>query len=237
MVSQHFGFSYAIWRKSILFLIIGVLGFQIPGIPPMFAFPVSAEAAGNPLIRIGKIAPGLHGIIIRAKNVPLASLLGELGAKSGIDIQISQKLNSQSISIDLKESSWSLAVLKILENYNHVVVWGRYQLKSAYLFDTLDTPEKNHLAVKSVPENQPKSSESTRSNVGLSKAKLRQLALGPIRGPLPQKLLQDYQFRKFLAQNDIRLLGDLTDVQKVMKVRSEARKQLLLLNKQSKAKK
>ncbi|MFQ5716424.1 MAG: hypothetical protein ACE5GQ_04920 [Nitrospinales bacterium] len=232
MASQRFGFSYAIWRKALLLLIIGVLGFQISGILPMFASPISAEAAGNPLIRIGKIAPGLHGIIIRAKNVPLARLLGELDAKSGINIQISQKLNNQSISIDLKEPSWSLAVLKILENYNHVVVWGKYQLKSAYLFDTLDTSEKNHLAAKSIPENR-----SGSSQVSLSKAKLRQLALGPIRGPLPQKLLEDYQFRQFLAKNNVRFLEDLTNIQKVMKVRSEARKQLQLLNKQSNTKK
>lgn len=176
-------------------------------------------------------ALGKEPISIDGRHKTLEETLQEVSEASGIQFQIPDSLKEFQIKKDIQGSDWNDAVRKILENFNLVEVnveGGK--LKKVFILG-IKNRGSDFQTVNGRPSIDTKRPLEV-SKIFLSMDQLRRLAKGPFRSPIPNHLYHEPQLKEFLALHAIGNPEDLDNIQKAMRVRVEARRQLKLLAEQ-----
>jgi hypothetical protein len=166
---------------------------------------------------------------IKVINEPLASVLGKISQSSGIQFKVSDGLTEELITTKIQESNWDAVVLKLLGNFNLVEV--RNDKGRLIKVHVLGLKNKETMVKAANETIQPIKRPLKKSEIVLNGDQLRELAQGPFRSPLPAHMLHDTELRNFLSLHGISSDEEMANIQKAMRVRVAARRQLKMLQK------
>ncbi len=164
---------------------------------------------------------------IKAINEPLSNVLQKITKSSGIQFKVSDALIDERVSAKIQEANWDAVVLKLLDNFNLVEVRdGKGSLIKVHVLGL----KNQEFVVNATNELiRPKKRPLKKSEIFLNTNQLRELAKGPFRSPLPAHMLHDTELRNFLSLHGISSDEEMANVQKAMRVRVAARRQLKML--------
>ena len=198
-----------------------------------------SQVTSQPTIGQGRLNSGKHGVFIKSNNLSLADLLQEIHNQSGIEFKVDLEVGNVPFHADVEASSWTEAVLEIIEDFNHILVWDRQKrLTQVHMLSLMDPEVPLEINSEKFPKT-PKRGKTTSAQqvpigeIVLNKAQLSRIGLSPYRSPISPQLLDDHQIRRFLEKHDIRNEEDLKNSKKAMKVRKIARRQLQELRRRS----
>jgi type II secretory pathway component GspD/PulD (secretin) len=166
---------------------------------------------------------------IKVINEPLPNVLQKITKSSGIHFKVSDALMEEKVSAKIQESDWDEVVLKLLNNFNMVELRdGKGYLIKVHVLGL----KNKEFAVKTANEAiQFKKRPLKKSEIWLNVNQLRELAKGPFRSPLPAHMLHDTELRNFLSLHGITSDEEMNNIQRAMRVRVAARRQLKMLQK------
>ncbi|GJL78906.1 MAG: hypothetical protein NPINA01_18950 [Nitrospinaceae bacterium] len=180
---------------------------------------------------------GEYGVIVKANDIPLADLIQEIQNQSGIEFKVTLEMKNEPFSVNLEASSWTEAVLEIIEDFNHLQVWDKHKRLTEIHLLSLTDPEGSLDSLQgkfSEAQKQGNANPAPGAEVGeifLNETQLARIGMSPYRSPISPKLLDDPQIRMFLEKYGIKASEDLKNSNKAMKVRKVARRQLQELRK------
>lgn len=165
---------------------------------------------------------------IKVINEPLPNVLQKITKTSGIQFKVSDALMGKKISAKIQEANWDAVVLKLLDNFNLVEVKdGKGKLITVHVLGM----KNQEFVVKATNEAiQPKKRPLNKSEIVLNSDQLRELARGPFRSSIPFHILHDTELRNFLSLQGISSEEEMNNIQKAMRVRVAARRQLKMLH-------
>ncbi len=173
--------------------------------------------------------------IIKADNIPLGEVLRSIEAQSGIKIKFPNELDEFLVTADIESDNWSKALSELLRDYNKIEIWkSRGSLASVNILgntENFEIPAFETQAKLQPPKNTPAKKDPL--GFDLSVEDLKELSQGKFRSPLPGDLFNNPKYKKILQRSGIRKAEDLSNVNKAMRVRREARKQLRILNRKN----
>ncbi len=170
--------------------------------------------------------------IIKADNIPLGEVLRSIESQSGIKIKFPNELDEFLVTADIESDNWSKALSELLQDYNKIEIWkSRGSLASVNILgntENFEIPAFETQAKLQTPRNAPSNKDPLA--IDLSIEDLKELSQGKFRSPLPGDLFNNPKYKNILQKSGIRKAEDLSNVNKAMRVRREARKQLRILN-------
>lgn len=181
--------------------------------------------------QIGKGNTG--GVVIRVTAMPLEELLQKIEIEAGfMEFQFPENMATELITGFVEAPDWSGALTALFEDMNYVILWDQSKrVQTVRLLGMKDSQAASPLS------NTPAANTSLgedNDGVDLPQAQLLDIARGFYKNPLPEKLYQNLDYRRFMEKYGIHSLEDMKDSDKAMRVRKEARQQLRVLRKKAK---
>ncbi|MFQ5671601.1 MAG: hypothetical protein ACE5G9_00770 [Nitrospinales bacterium] len=204
---------------------------------PFLGLPVFAETASPPRAAadpIGalEIRSFEKGVTIDVTERSLKDVLRRIQNDSGILFAVRDELGDITITARISAVDWTSAVKKLLEDFNKVELWDRGRLRRVWLLgggDSVGRSIQKTAKVLDEADQEHKKKKIIRGRkykIFLSEEELGEITKFPSIEPLPDYLIHDSRYRKFLRQFGLESLDDLKDMSNTLTVHLEVRRQL-----------